>query len=156
MKRFSANFLVINEEEQEVGGGGEDEVAPAHGPPASANSTLVNQSLLRKLPIDSESAVLLVGHVKELSAPISQFVRLRTARLLHPELPELPIPLRFVFVLLSPFDHYPSETNILGRTMGSLMVDEVRYYYAFYIHEGIARIMQQVDTQHSTHVSMGK
>ncbi|MCP9262997.1 Anion exchange protein [Dirofilaria immitis] len=42
-----------------------------------------------------------------------------------PELPNIPIPLRFVFVLLNPHDHYDNETRGIARAIGALLSDEV-------------------------------
>jgi hypothetical protein len=45
--------------------------------------------------------------------------------MLYPEVPDHPIPVRFLFVLLNSVDNYPGETLSIGRTMGALFSDEV-------------------------------
>lgn len=85
----------------------------------------VDSSAMKNMPKDSESAIILVGHVDGMVRPVTAFVRLAQPQLMHPEVPELPIPVRFVFVLLNPHEHYQNETISIGRTMGALMVDEV-------------------------------
>lgn len=38
---------------------------------------------------------------------------------------QLPVPTRFIFVLLLPIEHRELEGHIIGRSMGTLMVDDV-------------------------------
>ncbi len=70
--------------------------------------------------------MILIGHLEQLSIPLTEFVRLNTAQHLHPDLPEIPIPVRFLFILLIPHDHYQNEATQIGKCMGALMTDEVR------------------------------
>ena len=82
------------------------------------------------MPSDSEAALILVGHLTELNEPISEFVRLRRAENLFPdELAEIQLPVRFIFILLIPHDHYENEAENMGRCMATLMVDEVTIHH---------------------------
>ncbi|VDN21881.1 unnamed protein product [Cylicostephanus goldi] len=44
---------------------------------------------------------------------------------LYPAIPDLPIPIRFLFILLSPKENYEKERISIGRTIGSLLSDEI-------------------------------
>jgi len=45
--------------------------------------------------------------------------------MLYPEVPDHPVPVRFLFVLLNSMDNYPGETFRIGRAIGALLSDEV-------------------------------
>ncbi|KAL3077924.1 hypothetical protein niasHS_013453 [Heterodera schachtii] len=94
-----------------------------------------DERLLKKLPPNVESAALLVANVSALDRPLSAFVRLKYPTLLHPELPDHPIPVRFIYVLLNPMDNYPNETINIGRAMGALLSDEIFQSVAFHCLE---------------------
>lgn len=54
---------------------------------------------------------------------------------MYPEIPNIPLPVRFAFVLLNPHEHFSNETVNIGRTMGALFADEVsktKYYLTIY------------------------
>lgn len=80
---------------------------------------------LKKLAPGTEAAVILVGHYSTLERPVSAFVRLDKAQIMFPEVPNIPVPVRFFFVVLNPHDHYQHETVGVGRTMGALFSDEI-------------------------------
>lgn len=46
--------------------------------------------------------------------------------MLYPEVPDHPVPVRFLFVLLNSMDNYPGETFRIGRAVGALLSDEVK------------------------------
>jgi len=56
---------------------------------------------MRKIPPGAEASNILVGEVDFLEKPLSAFIRLSQAALLG-DLTEVPVPTRFVFVLLGP------------------------------------------------------
>ncbi|XP_015214763.2 anion exchange protein 3 isoform X1 [Lepisosteus oculatus] len=78
--------------------------------------------LLEKIPEDAEATVVLVGCVEFLEQPAMAFVRLNEAVFLESVL-EVPVPVRFIFVLLG-----PSQSNIdyheIGRSISTLMSDK--------------------------------
>ncbi len=81
---------------------------------------------MRKMPADSEAAMIMMGIVPHLNAPIADFVRFRNPQMFYPEMPEIELPTRFIFVLLIPEGHpYISVALNIGRAFGSMMVDEV-------------------------------
>ncbi|XP_054827076.1 anion exchange protein 3 [Eublepharis macularius] len=78
--------------------------------------------LMEKIPGDAEATVVLVGCVQFLEQPTMAFVRLNEAVFLESVL-EVPIPVRFIFVLLG-----PSQSNMdyheIGRSISTLMSDK--------------------------------
>lgn len=74
--------------------------------------------------INCSKRCLLVGCVQFLEQPTMAFVRLNEAVFLESVL-EVPIPVRFIFVLLG-----PSQANMdyheIGRSISTLMSDKVR------------------------------
>uniref|UniRef100_A0A803JNR2 Anion exchange protein n=1 Tax=Xenopus tropicalis TaxID=8364 RepID=A0A803JNR2_XENTR len=78
--------------------------------------------LLEKIPENAEASVVLVGCVEFLEQPTMAFIRLQEAVELDSVL-EVPIPVRFLFVLLG-----PSTSNLdyheIGRSISTLMSDK--------------------------------
>lgn len=56
---------------------------------------------MRKIPPGAEASNILVGEVDFLSKPLSAFIRLKQATYFG-DLTEVPVPSRFLFVLLGP------------------------------------------------------
>ncbi|XP_074857749.1 anion exchange protein 3 [Carettochelys insculpta] len=85
--------------------------------------------LLEKIPDDAEASVVLVGCVQFLEQPTMAFVRLNEAVFLESVL-EVPIPVRFIFVLLG-----PSQSNVdyheIGRSISTLMSDKLFHEAAY-------------------------
>lgn len=86
--------------------------------------------LLEKIPENAEATVVLVGSVDFLDQPTMAFVRLQEAVLLESVL-EVPVPVRFLFVLLG-----PPTANIdyhqIGRSISTLMSDK-HFHEAAYL-----------------------
>lgn len=57
---------------------------------------------MKKIPKGAEASNILVGEVDFLEKPLSAFIRLQEATILG-DLTEVPVPTRFLFVLLGPF-----------------------------------------------------
>ncbi|XP_053505656.1 electrogenic sodium bicarbonate cotransporter 1 isoform X2 [Ictalurus furcatus] len=83
----------------------------------------LNNKFMKKIPRDAEAANILVGEVDFLDAPFVAFVRLQQAVILA-GITEVPVPTRFLFVLLGPKGKGRSYHEI-GRAIGTLMSDEV-------------------------------
>ena len=79
---------------------------------------------MKKLPEGSEASNVLVGEVDFLTHSIIAFVRLSEAQFLG-DLTEVPIPTRFLFILLGPKGNHERYHEI-GRAIATLMADEVR------------------------------
>ena len=60
-----------------------------------------NTPFLKKIPAGAEASNVLVGEVDFLEKPISAFIRLSNAFVLG-DLTEVPVPTRFIFILLGP------------------------------------------------------
>lgn len=83
-----------------------------------------NQHFLKKIPQGAEASNILVGEVDFLNVPVVAFVRLQKAIILG-DITEVPVPSRFIFILLGPSDNYQKYHEI-GRSIATLMSDEVR------------------------------
>ncbi|XP_026793853.2 anion exchange protein 2 isoform X2 [Pangasianodon hypophthalmus] len=78
--------------------------------------------LLEKIPEDAEATVVLVGSVDFLDQPTMAFVRLEEAVLLDSVL-EVPVPVRFLFILLGP-NNSSMDYHQIGRSISTLMSDK--------------------------------
>ncbi|XP_022327010.2 electroneutral sodium bicarbonate exchanger 1-like isoform X1 [Crassostrea virginica] len=85
---------------------------------------------MKKIPPGAEAANILVGEVDFLNHPVVGFVRL-----LHPiilrDLTEVPVPTKFVFILLGPMGNQ-SKYHEIGRSIATLMSDEVFHDVAYH------------------------
>uniref|UniRef100_A0A9J7YFV8 Anion exchange protein n=1 Tax=Cyprinus carpio carpio TaxID=630221 RepID=A0A9J7YFV8_CYPCA len=101
-----------------------------HPVPAEGHAAARSMKLLAKIPKDAEATVVLVGCVEFLEKPAMAFVRLNEAVLLESVL-EVPIPVRFIFVLLG-----PTQTNMdyyeIGRSFSTLMSDKNFHEVAYF------------------------
>ncbi|XP_030579366.1 solute carrier family 4 member 4a isoform X3 [Archocentrus centrarchus] len=89
----------------------------------------LNNKFMKKLPRDAEASNVLVGEVDFLDAPFVAFVRLQQAVMLG-ALTEVPVPTRFLFILLGPKGKAKSYHEI-GRAIATLMSDEVFHDIAY-------------------------
>ena len=93
------------------------------------NALQANQAFMKKVPPGSEADNILVGELDFLERPISAFVRLSSACHLG-DLTEVPVPTRFLFILLGPRS-IPGRYHEIGRSMATLMSDEVFHDVAY-------------------------
>ncbi|KAM4704840.1 sodium bicarbonate cotransporter 3 isoform 9-T9 [Rhinophrynus dorsalis] len=97
------------------------------------NSTVdfskVDMNFMRKIPPGAEASNVLVGEVEYLDRPVIAFVRLSPAVLLT-GLTEVPIPTRFLFVLLGPTGK-AAQYHEIGRSIATLMTDEIFHDVAY-------------------------
>ncbi|XP_063066660.1 electrogenic sodium bicarbonate cotransporter 1 isoform X2 [Engraulis encrasicolus] len=89
----------------------------------------LQNKFMKKLPRDAEASNVLVGEVDFLDAPFVAFVRLQQAVMLG-ALTEVPVPTRFLFILLGPKGKAKSYHEI-GRAIATLMSDEVFHDVAY-------------------------
>eukprot|EP00063_Salmo_salar_P008693 XP_013983528.1 PREDICTED: electrogenic sodium bicarbonate cotransporter 1-like isoform X1 [Salmo salar] len=89
----------------------------------------LKNKFMKKLPRDAEASNVLVGEVDFLDTPFVAFVRLQQAVMLG-ALTEVPVPTRFLFVLLGPKGKANSYHEI-GRAIATLMSDEVFHDIAY-------------------------
>ncbi|XP_061165434.1 sodium bicarbonate cotransporter 3-like [Saccostrea echinata] len=107
-----------------------------------------NLHFMKKIPPGAEAANILVGEVDFLTYPIVAFVRL-----LHPffmpDLTEVPVPTKFVFIMLGPMGNQ-SKYHEIGRAIATLMSDEVFHDVAYHARNrddllaGIDEFLDQV------------
>uniref|UniRef100_A0A8C2PYC5 Anion exchange protein n=1 Tax=Cyprinus carpio TaxID=7962 RepID=A0A8C2PYC5_CYPCA len=83
----------------------------------------MKNKFMKKIPRDAEASNVLVGEVDFLEKPFVSFVRLSQATTLG-GLTEVPVPTRFLFVLLGPPGKAKSY-NEIGRAIATLMVDDL-------------------------------
>ncbi|XP_058878873.1 sodium bicarbonate cotransporter 3-like isoform X7 [Acipenser ruthenus] len=97
------------------------------------NSTVdfskVDMNFMKKIPPGAEASNILVGEVDFLERPIIAFIRLAPAVLLT-GLTEVPVPTRFLFLLLGPSGKGPQYHEI-GRSIATLMTDEIFHDVAY-------------------------
>ncbi|NWI63721.1 S4A8 protein, partial [Todus mexicanus] len=84
---------------------------------------------MKKIPTGAEASNVLVGELDFLHQPIVAFVRLTPAVLLS-GMTEVPIPTRFLFVLLGP-EGRARQYHEIGRAMATIMTDEVFHDVAY-------------------------
>ncbi|XP_018396877.1 PREDICTED: electroneutral sodium bicarbonate exchanger 1 isoform X4 [Cyphomyrmex costatus] len=88
-----------------------------------------NTHFMRKIPAGAEASNILVGEVDFLDKTLSAFIRLSQAGMMG-DLTEVPVPTRFIFVLLGPMGGI-SGFHEIGRAMATLMSDEVFHDVAY-------------------------
>ncbi|KAL9815804.1 LOW QUALITY PROTEIN: electroneutral sodium bicarbonate exchanger 1-like [Geothlypis trichas] len=84
---------------------------------------------MKKIPSGAEASNVLVGELDFLHQPLVAFVRLTPAVLLS-GMTEVPIPTRFLFVLLGPGGK-AHQYHEIGRSMATTMTDEVFHDVAY-------------------------
>ncbi|XP_076012952.1 electroneutral sodium bicarbonate exchanger 1 [Genypterus blacodes] len=89
----------------------------------------VDMHFMKKIPEGAEASNVLVGELDFLERPIVAFVRLSPAVLLS-GLTEVPIPTRFLFILLGP-DGKGQQYHEIGRSMATIMTDEIFHDVAY-------------------------
>ncbi|MBN3311508.1 S4A10 protein, partial [Atractosteus spatula] len=97
------------------------------------NSTVdfskVDLHFMKKIPPGAEASNILVGELEFLDRPVVAFVRLSPAVLLT-GLAEVPIPTRFLFILLGPLGKL-QQYHEIGRSIATLMTDEIFHDVAY-------------------------
>ncbi|KAL5005938.1 hypothetical protein ScPMuIL_017096 [Solemya velum] len=108
----------------------------------------LNLHFMKKLPQGSEAANILVGEVDFLTHTIVSFIRLSKATMMG-DLTEVPVPTKFIFVLLGPMGNQ-SKFHEIGRSIATLMSDEVFHDVAYHARRredllaGIDEFLDQV------------
>uniref|UniRef100_A0A8B9D058 Anion exchange protein n=1 Tax=Anser brachyrhynchus TaxID=132585 RepID=A0A8B9D058_9AVES len=89
----------------------------------------VDLHFMKKIPPGAEASNILVGELEFLDRAVVAFVRLSPAVLLT-GLAEVPIPTRFLFILLGPLGK-GQQYHEIGRSIATLMTDEVFHDVAY-------------------------
>lgn len=109
--------------------GGHLNVADGMSVSASTSELKSNQHFMKKIPPGAEAANILVGELEFLDRTISAFVRLNQAVILG-DLTEVPVPSRFIFILLGPQGNI-ARYHEIGRVIATLLSDEVFHEVAY-------------------------
>uniref|UniRef100_A0A8B9PLJ2 Anion exchange protein n=1 Tax=Apteryx owenii TaxID=8824 RepID=A0A8B9PLJ2_APTOW len=117
--RQSASYGRLHEKYPGEGKSHTSETSPF---PALSFQQLKNK-FIKKIPKDAEASNVLVGEVDFLDKPFVAFVRLLQATMLG-GVTEVPVPTRFLFILLGPLGKAKSY-NEIGRAIATLMVDDL-------------------------------
>uniref|UniRef100_A0A8D2JD07 Anion exchange protein n=1 Tax=Varanus komodoensis TaxID=61221 RepID=A0A8D2JD07_VARKO len=83
----------------------------------------LKNKFIKKIPKDAEASNVLVGEVDFLDKPFVAFIRLTQSTMLG-GVTEVPVPTRFLFILLGPTGKAKSY-NEIGRAIATLMVDDL-------------------------------
>ena len=130
MERKLLNIDNVLDSGEDLPRNNSDEIVPpgcdsADNPPHPK----VNSHFMKKIPKGAEASNILVGEVKFLEKPLSAFIRLQEAVILG-DLTEVPVPTRFLFVMLGPQGNLQTYHEI-GRAMATVMSDEVFHDVAY-------------------------
>uniref|UniRef100_A0A4W3JHL6 Anion exchange protein n=1 Tax=Callorhinchus milii TaxID=7868 RepID=A0A4W3JHL6_CALMI len=98
--------------------------------------------LLEKIPGNAEASVVLVGCVEFLEQPTMAFVRLQAAVELESVL-EVPVPVRFLFILLGP-STTTMDYHEIGRSISTLMSDK-NFHKAAYQADGREDLLNAIN-----------
>ncbi|WKY03915.1 hypothetical protein Q1695_005133 [Nippostrongylus brasiliensis] len=128
---YVENGKTMNDDDEDH----DDDSEFSHQPQPLRDIIKANRRMMRKMPTNVEGAAILTGCVSNLQRAVSAFVRLRVPQKLYPILPDMPIPVRFIFVLLSPVENYKNERASIGRTIGALLADEIFRKVALHTQE---------------------
>ena len=109
-------------------------LSPRHSETPSAASLRTgtggaDSALLKRIPTGTEATNVLVGSVDFLDKPIMAFVRLRESTLIS-YLMEVPLPVRFIFILMGP-QSCNLDYHEIGRSISTLMADQVSVKHIF-------------------------
>ncbi|XP_077410262.1 anion exchange protein 2b isoform X2 [Vanacampus margaritifer] len=99
--------------------------------------------LLEKIPQNAEATVVLVGSVDFLEQPTMAFVRLQEAVELESVL-EVPVPVRFLFVLLGPATT-SMDYHQIGRSISTLMSDK-QFHEAAYMADDRQDLLNAINS----------
>ncbi|XP_041824641.1 anion exchange protein 2b [Melanotaenia boesemani] len=99
--------------------------------------------LLEKIPENAEATVVLVGSVDFLEQPTMAFVRLQEAVELESVL-EVPVPVRFLFVLLGP-PTSSMDYHQIGRSISTLMSDK-QFHEAAYLADDRQDLLNAINS----------
>lgn len=82
----------------------------------------VNTHFMRKIPAGAEASNILVGEVDFLDKTLSAFIRLSQASIMG-DLTEVPVPTRFIFILLGPT--VSEISKLLHRILPCILITSI-------------------------------
>ena len=109
---------------------GEDGTAGLHNTPSFNDlykqaTAQRRDNIMHKLEEGTEGTMTLVGSLDSLKKPLVGFVRLGHG-IVMPNLMEIPLPVRFIFVLFTPRISPNMDCHEVGRSFSTLMSNKVR------------------------------
>ncbi|MED6248393.1 Anion exchange protein 2 [Ataeniobius toweri] len=116
---------------------------PTLGPGMHRSKSKHELKLLEKIPENAEATVVLVGCVDFLEQPTMAFVRLQEAVELESVL-EVPVPVRFLFVLLGP-PTTSMDYHQIGRSISTLMSDK-QFHEAAYLADDRQDLLNAINS----------
>ena len=96
-----------------------------------------------RVPEDTEGALTLVGAVDIVDEPLTAFVRLAEG-IVMPNALEIPLPMRFIFLLLTPKSSTSIDCHEVGRCMSTLMSNR-RFHNACYKVEERRELLNSIN-----------
>ena len=106
-------------------------------------SKAYKKSILMRVPEDTEGALTLVGAVDIVDEPLTAFVRLAEG-IIMPNALEIPLPMRFIFLLLTPKSSTSIDCHEVGRCMSTLMSNR-RFHNACYKVEERRELLNSIN-----------
>ncbi|XP_035714633.1 band 3 anion transport protein isoform X1 [Folsomia candida] len=94
---------------------------------------LNKENLLRRIPVGAEASIVLVGKDDKLERPIMAFIRLAESSYM-PNITEVPIPVRFIYVVLGP-SSFDLDYKEIGRSISTLMSNTHFHEIAYKAHD---------------------
>ncbi|XP_022216457.2 electroneutral sodium bicarbonate exchanger 1 isoform X13 [Drosophila obscura] len=122
-------YLAVPTEDMVKSPSSQSMARPSSGTELNEQQHKGNTHFMRKIPRGAEASNILVGEVDFLERTLSCFIRLSQAALMG-DLTEVPVPTRFIFILLGP-PGSQSNFHEIGRAMATLMSDEIFHEVAY-------------------------
>ncbi|XP_017152239.1 electroneutral sodium bicarbonate exchanger 1 isoform X14 [Drosophila miranda] len=122
-------YLAVPTEDMVKSPSSQSMARPSSGTELNEQQHKGNTHFMRKIPPGAEASNILVGEVDFLERTLSCFIRLSQAALMG-DLTEVPVPTRFIFILLGP-PGSQSNFHEIGRAMATLMSDEIFHEVAY-------------------------
>ncbi len=91
-------------------------------------------SIMMRVPEDTEGALTLVGALEFIDEPLTAFVRLEEG-IIMPNAMEIPLPMRFIFLLLTPKNSTFIDGHEVGRSFSALMSNRSFHNVCYRIEE---------------------
>ena len=91
-------------------------------------------NILSSMEEGTEGAVVLVGALDEIEKPVVAFVRLAEA-IIMPNTIEVSLPVRFIFILLTPKKNLNQDPHEIGRSFSTLMSNPSFALVAYKVEE---------------------
>ena len=100
-------------------------------------------SIMMRVPEDTEGALTLVGALDIIDEPLTAFVRLEEG-IIMPNALEIPLPMRFIFLLLTPKNSSFIDGHEVGRSFSALMSNR-KFHNVCYGIEGRKELLTAIN-----------